>query len=159
MERTENQIWGRRVAYILLGAFGVIIGMNAIMISIATGTFSGTTSVNPYEQGLAYNATLAEKHKEGVLGWNVARAKEGFPHTLTYMVADKSGEPLQGATMMALLTRPVGNAASVTVQLHETKAGVYEAPVQWPGEGRWDVLTDIRKGENRFSTEERVMVR
>jgi ABC-type antimicrobial peptide transport system permease subunit len=31
--------------------------------------------------------------------------------------------------------------------------------VAWPGMGRWDIKTEIRKGEDRFSMEERVIVR
>src|SRR5262249_46462448 len=60
---------GRIYPLAFIGAFLLIIAVNATLIVLATDTFSGLQTDGAYQKGLAYNATLAAARAQERLGW------------------------------------------------------------------------------------------
>ena len=50
---------GRMVLAMLLAFFGVVIGVNIVMVRLASSTFSGIGDKNAYLAGISHNRTLA----------------------------------------------------------------------------------------------------
>jgi len=62
---------GRLVLLMIIGFFGVMLLVNAVMAIFAVKTFSGLDADNPYDTGLAYNKDIAAARAQGELGWTV----------------------------------------------------------------------------------------
>ena len=54
----DKPLSGRTVLFILLGFFGVVIGVNAVMAALAIGTMPGLENETPYQAGIGYNAEI-----------------------------------------------------------------------------------------------------
>ena len=55
----------------MIAFFAIVLAMDAATIVFAYRSFPGESTRNPYEAGLAYNATLARRSREAALGWRV----------------------------------------------------------------------------------------
>jgi nitrogen fixation protein FixH len=115
--------------------FGADIAVNTVFMVSAYRTFPGETSVTPYEDGLAYNATLAQQKAQGALGWRMSVAVDG--RRLRLEAFDRAGAPLRGLHVVARLQRPATEAGAQVVTFEEAAPGAYVAA---PGAraGAWD---------------------
>ena len=74
-EPQSRPITGRKVLWMLLGFFGVMMAVNGIFVYLALSSFSGLETVNAYVKGLDYNATLRRGAAQKALGWQVERER------------------------------------------------------------------------------------
>ena len=62
------RLQGRHVLFMVVGFFAVIIAVDGYFMSLAIKTFPGQVSATPFEDGLAYNRTLARHDAQARLG-------------------------------------------------------------------------------------------
>ena len=62
---------GKRVGGVV-AFFALVIAVDVVFMVLAYRTFSGQVASNPYEAGLAFNQTLAQRQREASLGWSAA---------------------------------------------------------------------------------------
>lgn len=136
--------------------FGIIIGTDAAFMVLAYRSFSGQVASNPYEAGLAYNATLAQKARQDALGWNVGIGEDAG--RLRVVVVDAGGRPVEGLRVTATLERPATEKGRQVIHLAPEAAGGYGAPFR--ADGAWDVRV-VALGEDgaRFEAERRLVRR
>ena len=77
------EIKGWHVLLALLGFFGAVSAVDVGMAVQAYRTFPGEVSASPYEDGLQFNRTLAERAEARALGWKASvrdtrRRADGF---------------------------------------------------------------------------------
>lgn len=136
--------------------FGIVIAVDSLFITLAYRTFSGEAAANPYEAGLLYNRTLAQRRKEAALGWS-ATIEEGQGDTVLVRVADRAGKPLEGLTVNGALERPATTRGQRTVRFVAVEPGVYRADAA-PLDGAWDLHVTIRgAGEALFEADRRLV--
>jgi nitrogen fixation protein FixH len=148
--------------YIFLGFFVVVVGVNATMAFFATSTFTGLSTDNAYEKGLAYNQNLAMARAQAELGWRVetrltpgtAAGKGEF--AITYR--DKAGQPLDGLEVHAALSRPTQRGYDRDVVLAATGPGTYVAPLALPLSGEWDVEVMAAGGGAIHQSQNRIIL-
>jgi nitrogen fixation protein FixH len=135
--------------------FGVVIAVDVSMATMAYRTFSGEVAKDPYEAGLAYNRTLAQRRAEAALGWTATI--EDSPGLARLRVSDRDGRPVQGLSVSAKLERPATEAGSVTAAFVQTAPGVYDARL--PGlSGAWDISARaLDKAGHLFEAQRRVV--
>ena len=63
------------------------------------------------------------------------------------MARTRAGEPLTGATVTGRFLRPSGSALDVAFELAEREPGVYEAELKLPAAGAWNLVLQVRQGE------------
>ena len=97
---TEKQLTGRTVFLVLAAAFGVVIGVNAIMAALAIGTFPGLETRNPYVASQTFDADRAAQLE---LGWEVSVTFDAG--VLRLSILDASGLPVEPAAMDVTLGR------------------------------------------------------
>ena len=73
----KGQITGWHVLVGVVAFFALIIAVDVVFMVLAYRTFSGQVASNPYEAGLAFNKTLAQREREAALGWSAAVQSEG----------------------------------------------------------------------------------
>lgn len=160
-EKRTRSLTGRRVLVALLAFFGVTVLANGALVVTALESWSGLIGPKPYEHGLAYNRTLEAARAQQALGWQVRPdfAPTG-PRTGVISVAarDSSGTPLDGADVRAVVVRPTqaGHDFEVTFSPHGD--GRYDAAVEFPLPGQWDVAILVEAGGHAFRTASRIRV-
>jgi nitrogen fixation protein FixH len=145
------------IPWTIVGFFGVVTAVNAVMIWFAVSTFTGLDRKEPYMRGVAYNDVLAEARRQDALGWTAE--VEASSDRLAVDVADRLERPLGGATVYAQITRPVDAGLDFSTDLAAVAPGRYVAFVDWPAQGRWDVLVTIEQDGRWYQEHRRLVVR
>ena len=99
---------------------------------------------------------LAEVKAQHALGWQGRIAYENG--SLRFRLQDKTATPIAGADVKAYIERPLEEAFSQTITLKETRNGTYEAAVQLPKKGLWDVTVSTTWNKQYYQTRERLIV-
>jgi nitrogen fixation protein FixH len=153
---------GRTVLVALLAFFGVVIGVNSVMIALAIGTMPGLESDKPYQAGVAYNTEIEAAHAQAARRWNVSshvsRDTQGRAR-VSVNARDAGGAPIGGLAVAVRLLRPADQRGDRTVVLSERQAGVYQGDVADVAAGAWDVeIEAARASERLFRSRNRIVV-
>jgi nitrogen fixation protein FixH len=159
MPGTGFALKGWMVLTLLLGAFGVVAGVNAVMIHYAIATFRGEQETSPYEHGLAYGKDIEAAHAQEALGWHasagVSRNADGNA-LVEVDVTDASQMPVSGLAFISALDSPIDKKLDKHLSLLETAPGVYSGRVAADA-GQWDLLLEAsRDGARVFRSKNRI---
>lgn len=131
-EKKEFQITGRHVLIGFILFFGIIIGVNVIFITKATGTFPGLIVQHPFKKGVAYNKTLEQRRAEAKLQWrvhhNITKEDDGQEYFIV-QVQDADGTPLDGLDVNLHLWQAGNNDADLELQLQPMGSGKYKVAI------------------------------
>ena len=162
IRRKTRELTGKHVLLCLLGFFGVVFAVNAIMVKAATSTFGGVETSSSYKAGLMFEREVARAEQQDELHWQVggkiARNKAGEA-VLDVSARDAQGGPLAGITAQARLAHPADERLDHVIVLDRTNAGLFhgEALAQ---AGQWELIVDLYRGETRvFRSRSRVTLR
>jgi len=134
--------------------FALVLAVDIGMATMAYRTFSGEVAADPYEAGLLYNRTLAERRAQVALGWSadIVMLKGG---DLRVIVKDKAQAPVDGLKVSALLERPATESGRETLAFAPSGPGAYDARAGRLS-GAWDVRVRAVDARGRpFEVEER----
>ena len=159
------EIRGWHVLAGLVAFFGAVIAVDVGMAVQAYRTFPGEVSAAPFEDGLAFNHTLAERAQARALGWRAkvrATVLGAGGNNLSgralveVAIDDRRGLPVKGLRLSGRLERPATEAGRVSLLFTETRAGVYQALApETPG--AWDLtLTGADGSGAPFDAESRI---
>jgi nitrogen fixation protein FixH len=145
-----REIRGKHVLMAMLGMFGIVIAVNLVFVYVAVGTFTGVTTANPYQEGLAYNEVLAARDAQRALGWqgevSYSQAVAGT-ETITVILTDRAGAPLTGLSLDGNLRRPTHAGLDQPLAWLEAAPGSYTAEVSLPERGNWDLVVNAADGD------------
>ncbi len=151
----------RFIPWMFVGAFAVVAAVNGVMIAFALETFSGVTTEQAYEEGLAYNKTLAAAHAQEKLGWKLAidlDARSRNDARLAVSLSDRTGAPLTGAEIIARFVRPTSAGFDKETRLSETGFGRYEVQPSLALAGQWDVVVTASHDGASYQETKRVFI-
>ena len=149
------QLRGVHVLAMVVGFFAVIIAVDSSFAVLAYRTFPGQVSVTPYEDGVAYNRTLAELAAQEALGWRAA-ASFGPNGEVVIEARSREGAPVRGLAAVGRMERPATEAGRIVPVFRESGPGIYTSRPVGMG-GVWDLtvaLTD--KAGHAFQAERRL---
>lgn len=145
---TAESLKYRKIFFWILGSFfGVIFIANIFLVYYANSSWTGLSTTDAYEKGLAYNTTIAESQKSMALGWNgdinfsKISAKKG---SVSLAVKDSNGNSLTGASVTAKIIRPTLAGYDASHQMLEKQSGLYSSEVIFPLEGLWDIEITVK---------------
>jgi nitrogen fixation protein FixH len=150
-EPAGRVIRGKHVFYAVAAMFALVIAVNAVFVYLALDTFTGVTTENPYQEGLAYNEVLAARDAQRGLGWQsqVAFGKAGAgAEVITVTLTDAGGAPLSGLTLAGSLRRPTHDGMDQALSWREEAPGEYSTAVALPRRGNWDLAVTADDGRN-----------
>jgi nitrogen fixation protein FixH len=146
----------------LLAFFGVVIGVNVIMMELAIQTLPGTEVDSAYSASLAYEKEIAAAHDQNVRAWKVnAHIQRGSDGGATVQVEarDNSGVPMSGLTFQGRFERPTDRRADQPVGMAEVGSGIYRGSAPLIAPGQWDlVLEGDAAGQRMFLSKNRVLL-
>ena len=160
--RKTRELTGRHVLFCLLGFFGVVFAVNAVLVKAATSTFGGVETSSSYKAGLMFEQDVARAERQDDLHWQVggkiARDKAGEA-VLDISARDAKGIPLTGITAQARLAHPADERLDHMIALERINAGLFHGAVQVQP-GQWELIVDLYRGEARvFRSRSRVTLR
>jgi nitrogen fixation protein FixH len=130
--------------HVLLGLglfFGIVFAVDGLFMFKAIATFPGQTVDNPYEAGIEYNRTLAQREVEAQLGWKAEVSRNA--DSIGMVVTDRHGRPIQGLTVAGKLERPATELGRRMIELKEVRPGFYEFAASGMT-GAWDFSATAR---------------
>jgi nitrogen fixation protein FixH len=153
----------RWIPWTFVAGFVVVVAVNAVMVQIALSSFSGLATRSPYERGVAYNRVLDEAQRQAALGWQVdvsfaSAGRESRAGRLEIIARDTAGAALDAARVQAILTRPVERIEAVELTAPSVGAGRFEAFLNVPLAGQWDLQLIIHRGDQRMDLRRRLFV-
>jgi nitrogen fixation protein FixH len=160
--RKTRELTGRHVLFCLLGFFGVVFAVNAVLVKAATSTFGGVETSSSYKAGLMFEQDVARAERQDDLHWQVggkiARDKAGEA-VLDISARDAKGIPLTGITAQARLAHPADERLDHMIALDRTNAGLFHGEAQ-AQPGQWELIVDLYRDEMRvFRSRSRVTLR
>jgi nitrogen fixation protein FixH len=151
---------GRTVLFCLLGFFGVVVLVNAIMIRAAVSTFGGVETASSYQAGLAFARDAAAARAQDERHWQVkANVRAAADSVVVEIDArDAAGRPLTGLEASVVLHHPTDRRADQVVAVNEGAAGHFRGTaVRFAGQR--DLLIEFsRGGERLFRSQNRVIL-
>lgn len=147
--RRRFELTGGMVAAMLVLFFGVIVSVNATILTVALRTMPGVETKSAYETSQHFNEEIARQNERNARGWKAAAtvARQGEGAALGVTLADRIGQPLSGFAATARLRHPATSARDHMIVLNERQPGLYEADVDRIEAGSWILELQARRGE------------
>jgi nitrogen fixation protein FixH len=146
----------------LLAFFGVVIGVNGVMIALAIGTMPGLENEKPYLAGVAYNTEIEAARAQAGRNWTVAShiARNALGRATVRVTArGADGAPVDGLAVAVRLLRPADQRGDRSIALAERGPGTYEGEATGVGAGAWDVEIEAARGSERlFRSRNRIVM-
>jgi nitrogen fixation protein FixH len=157
----KRELKGRHVLLVLLGFFGVTIGVNAAMATYAITTFSGEDISDPYVNGLAYNKTLAARSAQTKLRWTatIDATRATTVTNVAVVVHDHEHQDVRGLKVSITFRRPTNAKLDRTEALNAASDGTYAASLTGVAPGAWDLIVSTAAADGtRFEATRRVVL-
>lgn len=149
-------IKGWHVLVGFIAFFGIVIAVDVGFAMAAYRTFSGEAIHDPYEAGILYNNTLAQRRREAQLGWKATIAEQG--DVVVVRVADRAGKAIEGLTVSGVLVRPATVKGQKALRFTPDGAGGYRADTS-SLDGAWDLHVIAKAPSGAVFEADRRMVR
>ncbi len=131
-EKKEFELKGKHVLAMMVGAFGLIIGVNIFMAVSAVRTFPGLEVKNSYVASQHFDTDKAEQL---ALGWTVETKAEG--DIFRVAITDETGAPVEVESISGTIGRPTSVVDDQTPEfVFDGKA--YVAETGKLEEGNWN---------------------
>ncbi len=160
--RKTRELTGMHVLLCLLGFFGVVFAVNAVLVKAAISTFGGVETSSSYKAGLMFEQEVARAGQQDELRWqvggNIARNKAGEA-VLDISARDAQGAPLAGIAAQARLAHPADERLDHVITLDRTNTGLFHGEAQ-AQPGQWELIVDLYRDDTRvFRSRSRVTLR
>jgi nitrogen fixation protein FixH len=157
-----NELTGRHVLLWLIGFFGLVFIVNAVLVRAATSTFGGLETPSSYRAGLTFEDEIAKAERQQALRWRVdgklTRDRAGET-VLDISVRDAQGQPVTGLTADATLAHPADARLDQIIHLVEGGAGAFHGEAQGHS-GQWELIVDFYRDHERvFRSRSRVSLK
>jgi nitrogen fixation protein FixH len=158
----SKPLTGRKVFLLLVAFFGVVIGVNLVMMKLAIQSLPGTEVDSAYSASLAYEKEIAAAHDQNIRNWrvdaHVQRGPDGAA-TLQVEARDDNGRPMTGLKFRGRFERPTDRRVDQAVALVEAGVGIYRGSAPPIAPGQWDlVLQGDLAGRRMFLSKNRMLL-
>jgi len=159
---SPKPLTGRMVLLVLVAFFGVVFGVNGLLMKLAIQTLPGTEVDSAYSASLAYEKEITAARDQDARAWKVSahvqRAPDGGA-TVQVEARDKKGMPMAGLTFQGRFERPTDRRADQPVGLTDVGGGIYRGSAAPIAPGQWDlVLEGDAAGQRMFLSKNRVLL-
>lgn len=162
MNQIRQMIRQRWIPSLFVLGFLVVVGVNAVLIVTATGSFSGLVVAHPYKKGAEYTQVHQALVEQKALDWHytLETVEQGGGRVrLAMQWNDRAGLALSDLGVSLDASRPVENVPPIEVDLQSRGGGRYEAVLVLPRDGLWDLRITAEQGERQFVAAERIRVK
>ncbi len=151
-ETRHRLFWVGLVLALLAGQIALMLAM----VYLATSDASFAIEPDYYQKALNWDAVAAQARQNERLSWSakielgpVVRATG--ERALICTLTDRTGQPLDGATVDAVAFSHARGGDRTAVTLLSAGRGRYEAPVRFSRAGVWEFRLAIQRGADTFT--------
>ena len=160
--KPARELTGRAVLIWLLGFFGIVFAVNAVLVQAATSTFGGLETGSSYKAGLLFTQEMVSAQRQEALHWHVdgklSRDRAGEA-VLDFSARDRQGAAVSGLTAVARLAHPADARLDQTMVLSRSGPGAFHGEAQ-AQPGQWELIVDLFRGDDRvFRSRSRITLR
>jgi len=159
---TARRLTGRMVVLCLVGFFGVVFGMNGVLIHEALSTFGGVDTDSTYQAGRKFEQDVAEAKAQDARQWHIdakVTPAPGGAQRIDVVARDAAGRPLRGLTLTAAFERPIDRRLDRSVDVAEDQPGQFHGSAEIAA-GQWDLVIELsRRGDRLFRSRNRVVLK
>ncbi len=117
-----------------------------------SSVFPGVVSHDFHKKEALYNQYLQQVERQRQRGWQIQKGWLGEPvanepAVFRVTARTRAGEPLAGATVTGRFLRPSTSTLDIAFELAEREPGVYEATLTLPAAGAWNLVLQVRQGD------------
>ncbi|UVC15117.1 FixH family protein [Mesorhizobium onobrychidis] len=141
--RRPHEFTGRHMLLIILSFFGVIVGVNLTLATLATTSWTGLIVENTYVASQQFNRKAEEGRAQAALGWT-GKLTIAWGE-VRYSLSDAAGKPLELHGVRVLFRHPAYEAEDKAVSL-ALASGQEFAAQHTPRDGVWIVEVDADAG-------------
>lgn len=148
----------------ILGLLLFVIAVNVGFITMAMRTNPGLVDNKYYDRGRDHENNVMKK----IAARNALGLEANFevpehivlaqPNRFRFTAIDKRGLPFSKADISVVAYRPSDAAADFTVPMQDNSDGRYEAMMNFPLKGTWDLIVKVKRGEDVFELTHRISV-
>lgn len=153
--------FGHWAPWAFVAFFAVVFAANGIMLFFALDSWTGLSTEDAFQQGLAYNEKIAERDRQAALGWQVSfdATPDRAGHVVfDLQVDDERGVPVTAASVAVSLTRPTHEGYDLAAILSHLGRGHYAGEVDLPLSGQWQVELVIDEPRGPYRQSARLVV-
>lgn len=158
----QRRLTGRMVFFGFVAFFGVVVSVNAVMLSLAFDTMPGLTTDSSYKASQRFNRDLAAARQRDARAWKVeARVDRdaGGSGAVTVSVREPEGAPVERITVKASVQHLARRANDRTFDVARTGPGAYAGTAEGLVAGAHDLVIEVeRDGETLYRSRNRVML-
>lgn len=159
--KAQRELTGRTVLFWLLGFFGLVIGVNGVLVKAATSTFGGVETSSSYKAGLQFKSEILAAERQDQQHWRIdgTLALKGGAAVLDLSARDAQGAPLSGLSAQARLAHPADGRRDHAIPLDRIGAGAFRGQAA-AEPGQWELIVDLYRGDERvYRSRNRVTLR
>ncbi len=159
--KAQRELTGRTVLFWLLGFFGLVIGVNGVLVKAATSTFGGVETSSSYKAGLQFKSEILAAERQDQQHWRIdgKLALKGGAAVLDLSARDAQGAPLAGLSAQARLAHPADGRRDHAIPLDRIGAGAFRGQAA-AEPGQWELFVDLYRGDERvYRSRNRVTLR
>jgi nitrogen fixation protein FixH len=150
----------------VLGWIGLVVAVllaNLTMVLLAVHTNPGLVVADYYEKGRQYAETRSAQRLVQPDGWEVRldlpeRVMRGQPASIRVAARDVRGLPVRADAATLFAYRPSDAGADFQAALTPHAPGISSVEVVFPLAGIWDLIVQVRAGEQVYDTARRLAV-
>ncbi len=135
---------GWHMTGILVAFFGVVMGVNFTMATLASSSFGGTVVDNSYVASQNYNEWLRRAADQDRLGWQEQVDLDAARHIR--VAVRKDHQPLTEIAVQATLSHPLGRTPARVMVFESVGGGILRSTQAVPA-GRWWLDLAVRHGD------------
>lgn len=151
---------GSWIPWLFVGFFALVVAVNGTMIWIALASWTGLAANRAYDRGLTYNRNLDAAARQAELGWRpTLTVRMGVAGgEVELVLADAGDRPIAEAVVVVSFERPTSEGLDFVVPLEQATSGVYRGSFAPTASGAWNLHATIRRGEDLFVHDQRVVL-
>lgn len=117
--------------------------------------FPGVVADNYQKKESLYNEFLAQQRRQAARGWRVRKGwldgkpRAGEPAVFQVEARTRTGEPLSGAVVGGTFAWAGNSALDTPFAMEEVAPGLYRAELSLPAAGRWQLLMNLDRADER----------
>lgn len=148
----------RYIPWLFVLGFTVVVAVNATMVWLAVGSFSGLYTPKPRDRGLRFNDVVAAQQVRDTLGWRIDATWRPGSDRLDIALFDRDGAPLSDARVTVELVRPTEKRPPLGIAMAVVEAGRHAGYATLPARGNWDLDITVERGGQRFAQTRRMFL-
>lgn len=147
----------------ILGVVGVTVGVNLAFIIYAFWTPPELVAKDYYERGQNYFHEEIKREQDAGDAWRLQllvpdNPKMNLEQDYRLYVMDHQGRAVNSGKAVLFAYRPDASESDFKQELHYVDTGTYAATLRFPLPGKWDLIAQIRSGEQKYDVAQRINV-